>query len=224
MVAGPFFGGTARCQGVQSLGMKTHSLFKTSLVLLPLALAVPAFAQMANDTAAPSTATTGAPSSSDMSAPSSSSPAMGRDMVAHSDRSFAAKLAMGSTNEIALSQLADSHASSDQVKAFATMMVNDHQKLNAQFSDLAARKGIDISEAVQKGQHHGVESLEKKSGADFDKAYIKEMIKGHKDTAALLKKEAADSKDTDLQQFATMALPTVLGHLQKAQDIEKMMQ
>ena len=148
---------------------------------------------------------------------------MGRDMVARSDRSFAAKVAMGSTNEVALSQLADSHASSDQVKSFAMMMVTDHQKLNAQLSDLAARKGIDISEAVAKGQKHGVESLEKKSGADFDKAYIKEMIKGHKETASVLKKEAADSKDSDLAQFATAALPTVLGHLQKAEEIESSM-
>ena len=67
----------------------------------------------------------------------------------------------------------------------------------------------------------GVASFEKKSGADFDRAYIKEMIKGHKAAADLLKKEAADSKDTDLAHFATAALPTVLGHLQKAEDIER---
>jgi len=197
--------------------MKTHNLLKTTCVLLPLVIAAPAFAQMGSDTSAPSST---APSSSDTMAPSSS---MGRDMVARSDRSFAAKVAMGSTNEVALSQLADSHASSDQVKSFAMMMVTDHQKLNAQLSDLAARKGIDISEAVAKGQKHGVESLEKKSGADFDKAYIKEMIKGHKETASVLKKEAADSKDSDLAQFATAALPTVLGHLQKAEEIESSM-
>ncbi len=220
MTTPPIFGGTTGCQGVQSGGMKTHSIFKSSLILLPLAIAAPAFAQMANDSSAPSAAPSSAPSSTDMSAPSST---MGRDMVSHGDRAFAAKLAMGSTNEVALSQLADSHASSDQVKQFAMMMVTDHQKLNAQLSDLAARKGIDISEAVQKGQKHGVESLEKKSGADFDKAYIKEMIKGHKDTASLLKKEAADSKDTDLAQFATATLPVVLGHLQHAQEIEQSM-
>jgi len=201
--------------------MKTLRILSTSLLVLPLAVATSAFAQMASDTSAPSTAPIGAPSSSDMSAPSSAGGSTNRDMVARSDRGFAAKLAEGSTNEIALSQLADSHASSSDVKQFALMMVGDHQKLNAQFSDLAARKGIDISEAVMKGQKKGVASLEKKSGADFDKAYIKEMIKGHKDTADLLKKEAANSKDTDLAQFATQALPTVLGHLQKAEDIEK---
>jgi len=157
-----------------------------------------------------------------MSSPSAST-TTNRDLVSHSDRGFAAKLAEGSTNEIALSQLADSHASSTDVKQFAMMMVTDHQKLNAQFADLAAGKGIDISDAVAKGQKKGVASLEKKSGADFDKAYIKEMIKGHKGAADLLKKEAADSKDTELAQFATQALPIVLGHLQKAEEISKAM-
>jgi len=198
--------------------MKTHCIFKTSFVLLPLAFAVPAFAQMPNDTAAPSTATAGAPANSDASAPGSSG-STNRDMIAHSDRSFSLKLAEGSTNEVALSQLADSHASNDDVKSFAAMMVADHQKLNSDFSDLSARKGIDISDGVAKGQKKGVANLEKKSGADFDKAYIKIMIKGHKDAADLLKKEAADSKDTDLAQFATAALPTVLAHLQKAEAI-----
>lgn len=203
--------------------MKTSRLFATRLFLLPLALAVPAFGQMPANTSAPSSAPMGAPSSSDPSSPSASSSSTNRDMISHADRSFAEKLAEGSTNEIALSQLADSHASSTDIKQFAMMMVTDHQKLNAQFSDLAARKGIDISEAVMKGQKKGVASLEKKSGADFDKAYIKEMIKGHKDTVALLQKEIAKSKDADLVQFANQALPIVQGHLQKAEALSKSM-
>jgi putative membrane protein len=186
--------------------MKTN-IFKTSLALLPLALALPSFAQMGTGAAAPDA--------------SSSTPSTNQDLIAHADRSFAVKLAEGSTNEVALSRMADTHASNDDVKAFAQMMVTDHTALNSQLSELASRKGIDISEAVAKGQEKGVSSLEKKSAADFDKAYIKEMVKGHKETADLLKKEAADTKDTDFAQFATQALPTVLEHLQKAEAIER---
>ena len=130
-------------------------------------------------------------------------------------------MAEGSTNEVALSQLADSHTSNEDVKAFAQMMVGDHTKLNTQLSDLAMKKGVDLQEAVTKGQTKGVASLEKKTGADFDKDYIKEMVKGHKGAAELLKKEAADSKDGDFSQFAIQALPTVTEHLQKAEALEK---
>jgi putative membrane protein len=201
--------------GVPLKGMKTHiNIFPTVLALLPLALVLPAQAQMGNDASAPATSTNAPAATSDL-------PSGNQDLVKHSDRSFVVKIAEGSTNEVALSRLADTHASSDDVKAFAQMMVNDHTKLNTQLSTLAASKGIDIQEAVEKGQKKGYESLDKKSAADFDKAYIKDMVKGHKETADLLKTEAADSKDSDLAQFATQTLPTVLDHLQKAEAIER---
>jgi putative membrane protein len=183
--------------------MKTQIyLSKTAFLLLPFALIASAHAQMGNDSSTPATPTM--------------PPSANQDMITHSDRSFVVKVAEGSTNEVALSRLADTHASSDEVKSFAQMMVTDHTQLNTQLSTLASTKGIDIQDAVEKGNKKGVESLDKKSAADFDKAYIKEMVKGHKETADLLRKEAADSKDTDLAQFATTALPTVLEHLQKA--------
>lgn len=198
--------------------MKTHIYLKPVLALLPFALAIPSYAQTGNDGSMPANASNSPPAAADTTV---TNPSTNQDNVKHSDRSFVVKVAEGSTNEVALSRLADSHASSDEVKSFAQMMVTDHTKLNAQLATLAASKGIDIQEAVEKGQKKGVESLDKKSAADFDKAYIKDMVKGHKETADLLKKEAADSKDSDLAQFATQALPTVLDHLQKAEAIER---
>jgi len=194
--------------------MKTHIYLKTVLALLPFALVISAQAQMGNDAAAPATPATPPAATSDL-------PSGNQDAVNHHDRSFVVKIAEGSTNEVALSRLADTHASSDDVKSFAQMMVTDHTKLNTQLAALAASKGIDIQDAVEKGQKKGYESLDKKSAADFDKAYIKDMVKGHKETADLLKTEAADTKDSDLAQFATQALPTVLDHLQKAEAIER---
>lgn len=186
-------------------------------MVLPLAFTAPVFAQMGNDAAAPSSST--APTASTDTTYSGNKP--NGDDVAHRDKSFAEDLATGSTNEVALSQLADSHASNADVKSFAQMMVTDHTQLNSKLSDLAQKKGLDLSSSIEKGQKKGVSSLSKKNGGDFDKAYIKQMVKGHKDTADLLKDEAADSKDPEFQQLANEALPTVLSHLQKAQDLEK---
>lgn len=186
-------------------------------MVLPMAFGTAAFAQMANDTTAPSSATAPTANAETTYAPNSQNGAN----VAHSDKEFAETLATGSTNEVALSQLADSHAASADVKSFAQMMVTDHTKLNSQLSDLAQKKGVDIQSDVEKGQKKGVSRLAKKNGADFDKAYIKEMVSGHEKTEKLLKDEAANSKDTDFQQFANEALPTVMSHLQKAQDLEK---
>ena len=88
-------------------------------------------------------------------------------------------MAEGSNQEVALSELAAVNASRQDVKDFAQMMIRDHGMLNSQLADLASRKGVDIADAVAKGQKKGVESLEKKQGADFDQAYLKDMVSGH---------------------------------------------
>lgn len=157
-------------------------------------------------------------SESPSNAPSSADTS-GTTEVAHGDRVFAMKLATGSTNEVALSQLADSHAASPDVKSFAAMMIRDHDKLNAQLGDLASRKGIDIGPAVEKGQKKGVASLESKQGGDFDQAYVKDMLKGHKQAVDLLEKEIRDSKDQDFVSLANTALPIVQMHLQHAEQL-----
>ena len=127
-------------------------------------------------------------------------------------RGFVLAVAEGSNQEVALSQLAVTNASSQQVKDFAQMMIRDHGLLNAQLGDLASSKGIDITEAVAKGQKKGVASLEKKQGADFDKAYLKEMVEGHDKTVKAFTKESEKGKDADIQAFATKNLPTIQMH------------
>ena len=54
----------------------------------------------------------------------------------------------------------------------------------------------------------------------FDQAYIKAMVKGHEDTAALLKKEMTSGQDEDAKAFAKSVLPTVESHLKAARSVE----
>jgi putative membrane protein len=161
---------------------------------------------------APTTAT-----SSAMPTPDASSPAATADMsdngkVPHGDKAFILDVAEGSNQEVALSQLAATNAGSQDVKDFALMMIRDHGMLNAQLADLATSKGVDISDAVAKGQKKGVAGLEKKQGADFDKAYLHDMVEGHDKTVKAFTKESAKGKDADVQAFATKNLPTIQMH------------
>ena len=67
-----------------------------------------------------------------------------------------------------------------------------------------------------------IDSLNSKSGAEFDKDYINDMVKGHTKMLALMKSEEM-SKDADMKDFATKTLETVQMHLSKAEDIQKSM-
>jgi putative membrane protein len=141
--------------------------------------------------------------------------------LSHGDTKFIVAVAEGSTNEVALSRLALDHASSDDVKAFAQMMITDHTKLDSALKDLASAKGVAIDDAMIKGGNDHVMGLAKKSGADFDAAYLKLMVKGHEDTVAAFQKEAAKGKDADVIAFANQNLPTISEHLAHAKMLAK---
>ncbi len=60
--------------------------------------------------------------------------------------------------------------------------------------------------------------LSKLSGAQFDKAFAKDMVSDHKKDIAKFEKEA--KKHGPVVQFAQQTLPVLQKHLKMAQDIE----
>ena len=64
------------------------------------------------------------------------------------------------------------------------------------------------------------EDLMAKSGADFDKAYAKAMVDGHKKTLDLMEDGSNNNQDADLKAFASKTAPVVKHHLEMIQKIE----
>jgi putative membrane protein len=141
--------------------------------------------------------------------------------LSHGDKSFLQKVARGSTNEVALSQLADSRALSPDVKSFAQMMITDHDQANTDLAALALSKGIDVSQSVSKGRMDDLSSLSSMSGVDFDKAFCKNMLSAHQGVVELFKKEVANGKDPDVVAFAKKYVDTLSMHLEHARTLEK---
>jgi putative membrane protein len=154
-------------------------------------------------------------------APSDSTMPQEAATLSHGDKSFIKKVARGSTNEVALSQLADSRASNPEIKSFALMMITDHDLANTDLQALALSKGIDISKPVSKGGTDDVSNLSSKSGVDFDKAFIKNMLSAHQGVVDLFKKEVANGKDPDVVAFAKKYVDTLSMHLEHAKALER---
>lgn len=143
--------------------------------------------------------------------------------LSHGDKKFVRKVARASTNEVALSRLVESRSTNSDVKAFAQMMITDHTQANNDLSALAASKNIDIGKQVSEGTVDGVSSLSIKSGADFDQAYAKLMVKAHEGAVKLFKDEVAEGKDADVVAFAKKYVDTLSMHLDHATSLEKML-
>jgi putative membrane protein len=61
--------------------------------------------------------------------------------------------------------------------------------------------------------------LEVLSGGTFDKSYVEDQVKAHRETVELLKSEIATGQDPDAKAFAQKVLPTVESHLRAINQI-----
>jgi putative membrane protein len=132
--------------------------------------------------------------------------------VSQEDADWAAKVANANMTEIELSKVAQTKATSDRLKNFANMMVDDHTKAGDQLKQLAATKNITLPANLDGDSQKMLDNLNKKSGKDFDKAYTDDMLDGHKDAVDAFQKGSNNLQDADLKNFATQTLPTIQMH------------
>lgn len=143
-----------------------------------------------------------------------------RNQLTHVDKTFMKDAAEGGAAEIQLGQLAEQKASDPQVKQFAERMVTDHQKAADKLKDVAQKENVTLPDQPSAREKAEKERLEKLSGADFDKTYMNHMVGDHAKDVTDFRKEASNSKDDSVRQFASSTLPTLQDHLKEARQID----
>ena len=80
--------------------------------------------------------------------------------------------------------------------------------------DAAAMSGDSLT-----GKHRQLyDRLSRLSGAEFDREYMKEMVKDHNKTVSEFEKASQKSQDADLKAWVAKTLPTIREHQQMARD------
>jgi putative membrane protein len=141
--------------------------------------------------------------------------------VSDADKKFMMEAASGGMFEVEAGKVAAQKASAEDVKKFGQRMVDDHSKANEELMQLANSKGVTPPKEMNKAHKEKLDKLSKKSGKDFDKAYMDEMVKDHTKDVSAFKKEAKDGKDPDVKAWASKTLPTLEDHLKMAKDMSK---
>lgn len=93
------------------------------------------------------------------------------------------------------------------------MMITDHTKAANKLMALATAKNITLPTAPSADHQKAIDDISKKTGADFDKAFVDQMVTDHKGAVSLFSGESKNAVDTDLKAFAASTLPTLQGHL-----------
>ena len=107
------------------------------------------------------------------------------------DTKFVKEAADGGMAEVELGKLAQDKGSSSAVKQFGQRMVDDHGKANDQLKQLALRKKkIELPQEPSAKTLQGHYCAARKTvRLNFDKAYVAEMLKDHKEDVATFQRE-----------------------------------
>jgi putative membrane protein len=132
------------------------------------------------------------------------------------DAWFAVCAADGGMLEVRLGELAKANSASSNVKQFGERMVNDHSKGNQELKQIASGKNISLPDKLSDRSQKNYDDLAKKTGTDFDKAYMKCMVKDHKKDVHMFKMESKKGKDTEISKFASDKVPLLKDHLELA--------
>ena len=127
--------------------------------------------------------------------------------------------------DIQAGEMAKARAADPRVKAFAERMITDHTGVNKAASDLVGRLGVTpepnpTSGQLRDGGTSTRQTLQAKSGADFDRAYMESEITYHQ---AVL--DAIDhtlipgAQNAELKALLEQTRPAVDAHLQHAREI-----
>ena len=125
--------------------------------------------------------------------------------------------------EIAAAKLAQAHALSPAVRAFADMMVHDHTESAKQLQKAVGEAGRALSPAANPAaeQQAELDRLARLTPDRFDKAYVQGQVAAHEKALALLQSYAQDGDEPALQAFATQATATVQQHLDAARGLDR---
>lgn len=135
------------------------------------------------------------------------------------DKAFMKKAAEGGLEEVEIGQMVAGKAQSNDVKQFAQRMVNDHTKANDQLKSLAQQKGVTLPTQMSAEGQALKARLEKLSGDQLDKAYMKAMVQDHTKDVHEFKTQSQTAQDPDVKSFASKTLPTLESHLQQAKQV-----
>ncbi|HMB95023.1 MAG TPA: DUF4142 domain-containing protein [Tepidisphaeraceae bacterium] len=143
--------------------------------------------------------------------------------LSHGDMKFVDEAAQGGMTEVKASQMAVDKAVAPSIKSFAQKMIDDHSKANSELQSLALSKGVTVPSELDSHHQKMIDKLAGLSADDFDKAYVEDMVKDHKDTVDMFEKFAERGDDHDLKTWAAKTLPTLQMHYSMIQEIQNKM-
>ena len=128
------------------------------------------------------------------------------------DAEFVQDVAIMHMAAIELSRIALNQATSPNIKAFAQQLIADHDAASAKLRSALSGRTSGWPAQLDEKHRRRADELTKKTGADFDREYVKAVIDGHQNLEARLEsrldvQSLADWKTAAAGRTQSQALP-----------------
>lgn len=137
------------------------------------------------------------------------------------DQALLIEMARSALAGVAAGQLAARKASSEAVRLFGQRMAEIHGRVLDEGSKLSRSKGIEPPSAPSEKHQAALEKLQSLNGLEFDRAYIGQMISGHREALKSLKQASTKAVDSELRALANQATLNAQEFLEKALEQER---
>jgi putative membrane protein len=128
--------------------------------------------------------------------------------------------------DIDAGKVAAEHAKNADVKKFGEQMAADHARVNQSAVDLVTRLKVTpqdnpTSQSLKAGGEANVASLQKLTGAAFDKAYIDHEVAYHQQVLdAIDQTLVPNAKNEELKALLVRVRPAIAAHLEHAKKLQ----
>lgn len=137
------------------------------------------------------------------------------------DKSFIKDSIEGSQAEINFAKLALQKSKDANVRKFAEKMIHDHGLLIQSMRPFAVKYGVKASGAPMM-DHMKFDELKMKSGTDFDRAYVEDMVKDHHDDLQKFRDEESKTDSQTLKAAVAKGEKVILEHTEMIDNIAHM--
>ena len=129
------------------------------------------------------------------------------------------------TAEIEQARIAQSKSQNDQVRRFAQMMIEHHTqaKTEQQSLGLSATESP-LSRQLEQKSKTTLQTLQSKSGADFDRAYLEAQVEGHQEALDTIRQLQPNAQNSELRSYLDKLTPQVEAHLEQARAAQQSLQ
>ena len=129
------------------------------------------------------------------------------------DKAFVAKVSQGGMYEVELGKLAETKATTQDLKDQATTEEHDHQLVGGKLKAIMEANGMTFPTALNAEFQARLDKMSALPAEKFDAAYVEDMKKIHDADGAAFAKEAKGGSNADLKAFAAETYRIVQRHL-----------